>query len=239
MAAVARQLDLFEGTGCLDPQALLDRLNAHGRRRVTLRLTDNRVSMAWVDFSGYGPIRVSLDEHYLWAPPPVIDALCDYVASRHKADWQVVADFARQVPERSRPARAPRLRSRGTVYDLKALRDEVNRECFGGAVKCRIGWGRGGVPRRRKRRSIRFGSWHADTRTVRVHPALDSNTVPREFVRYIVFHEMLHAAVPREKKGGRMVHHTAEFRALERRYPGFQTMRRLAEQLLHTLTPAS
>jgi hypothetical protein len=235
MSTAARQLDLFEGSTCLDPQGLLDRLNVSAGRRVTLRLTDNRVSMAWIDFAGSGPIRVSLDEQYLWAPPAVIDALCAYVRTHRKRDWQIVADYARQIPERSpSPERRPRLRSRGKVYDLKALRDEVNREFFGGAVKCRIGWGRAGSPRRR-RRSIRFGSWHAATRTVRVHPALDSESVPREFVRYIVFHEMLHVVVPGEKRNGRHYHHTAQFTALERRFPGYPEMKRLATRLLHSL----
>jgi hypothetical protein len=232
MSTAPRQLDLFEGSTCLDPQGLLRRLNARAGRRVTLRLTNNRVSMAWVDFAGTGPIRVSLDEQYLWAPPAVIDALCAYVDTQRKADWQVVADFARHVPQRAAPARPPRLRSRGNVYDLKALRDEVNREFFGGAVKCRITWGRDGSPRRRRRRSIRFGSWHAATRTVRVHPALDSESVPREFVRYIVFHEMLHVVVPGEKRNGRHYHHTAQFNALERRFPGYPEMKRLASELL-------
>ncbi len=236
MSATAHQLDLFEGSTCLDPQSLLDRLNAVTRRRVTLRLTDNRVSMAWIDFSKRGAIRVSLDEQYLWAPSAVIDALCAYIATQRKEDWQAVADFARQVPERPRTVTPPRLRSKGKVYDLKVLRDEVNRDCFGGAVKCRIGWGRDGVPRRRKRRSIRFGSWHAPTRTVRIHPALDSKAVPREFVCYIIFHEMLHVVVPSEKRSGRVVHHTAEFRALEGRYPGFEEMKRLGTKLLHKLS---
>ncbi len=235
MSATPHQLDLFEGSTCLDPQSLLDRLNAVSRCRVTLRLTDNRVSMAWIDFSKGGPIRVSLDEQYLWAPSTVIDALCNYVATQRKEDWQLVADFARQVPERPRSVTPPRLRSKGKVFDLIALRDEVNRDCFGGAVKCRIGWGRAASPRRRKRRSIRFGSWHAPTHTIRIHPALDSEVVPCEFVRYIIFHEMLHVVVPSENRGGRVRHHTSEFRALERRYPDFERMQRLGTQLLHKL----
>ncbi len=235
MSAAAHQMDLFGESAGLDPQSLLARLSVASHRRVTLRLTDNRVSMAWIDFSRRGPIRVSLDEQYLWAPPVVIDALCAYIGTQRKEDWQTVADFARLVPERPRRAAPPRLRSKGKVYDLKALRDEVNRDCFGGAVKCRIGYGRDGSPRRRKRRSIRFGSWHAPTRTIRVHPALDSEAVPREFVRYIVFHEMLHAIVPGEHRSGRVIHHTPEFRALERRYPGFDRMRQLSTQLLHEL----
>ena len=235
MTTTARQLDLFEGSTCLDPQSLLERLKAHASRPVTLRLTDNRVSMAWIDFGGRGPIRVSLDEQYLWAPRAVIDALCSYLTSQRKSDWQVVAAYAHQVPERSKTVTPPRLRSRGKVYDLKVLRDEVNRDCFGGAVKCHIGWGRGGTPRRGRRRSIRFGSWHAATHTVRVHPALDSEAVPRAFVRYIVFHEMLHVVVPTEKRNGRHIHHTRQFHALEKRYPGYERMKHEAGRLLHTL----
>lgn len=237
MSTALRQLDLFEGTTCLDPRGLLDRLNAVSRRRVTLRLTDNRVSMAWIDFAGSGPIRVSLDEQYLWAPPVVIEALCAYVCTRRKNDWQVVADYARQIPERGKQVQPARLRSHGKVYDLKAMRDDINREFFGGKVKCRIGWGRDGSPRRRKRRSIRFGSWHATTQTVRVHPALDAASVPREFVRYIVYHEMLHAVVPTEKRNGRHYHHTTQFQSLERRFPNYPEMKRLSTRLLHTLSP--
>jgi hypothetical protein len=47
---------------------------------------------------------------------------------------------------------------------------------------------------------------------------------------------MLHVAVPSEKRGGRVVHHTAEFRALERRYPNFETMKKLGTELLHSLS---
>ncbi|NQU39185.1 MAG: M48 family metallopeptidase [Lentisphaerae bacterium] len=235
MSRHAEQLDLFEGAAGLGPQQLLDRLNAATQRRVTLRLTDNRVSMAWIDFSGVGTIRVSLDEQYLWAPPEVIDALCSYLRSHRRKEWQLVADFARQIPERPKIVRLPLLRSRGKVFDLKALRDEINSTFFGGKVSCQIGWGREGAPRRRRRRSIRFGSWQAMSRTVRVHPALDHIDVPREFVRYIIYHEMLHAVVPSETRGGRHYHHTAQFRALEQRFPNYPEMKRLSTQLLHRL----
>lgn len=221
----------------MDPEVLRERLNGSSVRPVTLRLTDNRVSMAWVDFSKRGAIRVSLDEEFLWAPEKVIDALCRYVRTQRKAAWQVVAEFARRVPERSCvPQARARLRSKGTAYDLKMLRDEVNRAHFGGKVQCRIGWGRhASLRRRRRRRSIRFGSWHGPTRTIRIHPALDRPDVPRAFVRYIVFHEMLHAVVPGEARRGRMLHHTPAFRVLERPYPDFQAMQQLAAELLYKL----
>ena len=89
------------------------------------------------------------------------------------------------------PARP--LKTRGEVYDLKVLFDAVNTEFFSGQVRCRIGWGRDRTPGRRSRRSksIRYGSWSPSTQTIRIHPRLDDARVPAEFMRYIVFHEMM------------------------------------------------
>lgn len=59
------------------------------------------------------------------------------------------------------------------------------------------------------------------TRTIRIHPSLDRPEVPLFFVEYIVFHEMLHQAVPGKDTGSRKQHHGPEFRARERRYPEY------------------
>jgi len=59
------------------------------------------------------------------------------------------------------------------------------------------------------------------TRTIRIHPALDQEVVPRFFVEYIVFHEMLHQAVPGDDRGSRREHHGPPFRRRERAYPGY------------------
>jgi hypothetical protein len=70
---------------------------------------------------------------------------------------------------------------------------------------------------------IRLGSYHERDNLVRIHPVLDRPEVPEFVVESIVYHEMLHAALPptRSRNGRRRVH-TAEFRRRERLYARFE-----------------
>src|SRR5690606_9202221 len=104
--------------------------------------------------------------------------------------------------------------------DLQQLYDEVNRTEFEGAVDCGITWGR--LPTRRRRRSIRFGSYSPKEHLIRIHPYLDQAFVPAFFVRYIVFHEMLHAVMGIEElPSGRRAIHPPAFKRREEQYPDF------------------
>ena len=118
------------------------------------------------------------------------------------------------------PRRRPRLEPLGRHFDLAAMCAEINARHFGDALKTKITWGKTGTPRRRRRRSIVFGSYDAPTDTIRIHPDLDSGRTPRVFLEYIVFHELLHAVHPVQiGAGGRRVVHTREFKRDERRFP--------------------
>ncbi len=74
-----------------------------------------------------------------------------------------------------------------------------------------------------------------DCRTIRIHPLLDDSRVPRTFVEYIVFHEMLHAVVPSDRSSGRRYDHPEAFRVLERSFPNLPEMKVLASELLRML----
>ncbi len=74
---------------------------------------------------------------------------------------------------------------------------------------------------------------------IRINPLLDDERVAREFVRYIVFHEMLHAALPEEYRNGRRVDHGPVFRQMESRYPHIDSMRSMAKELLSVLLQRS
>lgn len=209
--------------------------------RPVVTMTRNRVSMVSVQFLPPNVAKVRLHEAFLDAPPDVLRALRDYLWTRRRASWGPVAAFARGIEDRSaplgRPAAGPPVQSR--VHDLAAIHADVNRRFFQGRVRCRVEWGRR-RPRRRRRtgrgRSIRFGAWYPATRTVRVHPLLDDERVPRFFVEYIVFHELLHAVVPAEKSGGRRYDHSATYRRLERSFPHYDEARSLVPTLLAMLT---
>ena len=238
------QLDLFNPEGSLTPDAFVAFLNAGARRTVKVTFTRNRVTMASVRFPPDGPVKLRLHGLFLSAPLDVRMALKQYLRTHRKETWAVVADFAMNVPAsdgignnaiRKKPV--TQLTTRGRVYNLKHIFDDVNACFFTGRVRCRIGWGRDRATARRRRRSksIRYGSWNPQSETIRIHPRLDDVRVPREFIRYIVFHEMLHTVVPSDVRNGRRFDHPPAFKKLEKQYPEHRRMYALSKELLDVL----
>ena len=130
----------------------------------------------------------------------------------------------RYIADNAHRVRAPleRVQSKpaqGHHHDLDAIYRELNGGYFEEAITASIHWGR--KPTRRRRRSIQLGTYVATDDLIRIHPALDQDWVPTFFVAFIVFHEMLHAAVGGPVTNGRQYFHNARFRALERSYPDY------------------
>ena len=110
----------------------------------------------------------------------------------------------------------------------------MNLQEFNNELSLKITWGRR-TRRKRAQSSIRYGSYDSTTWTITIHPALDSESTPVEFVKYVVFHEMLHAVIPPVKAGGKLRFHPPEFRMREKQYPGFHRMQKLAKTILLNL----
>lgn len=234
MCADASQLELPLTRRERTLEELYVALCRHGGRPMALTLTRNRVSLVSVRFEPGGAARVRLSQAFLAAPDEVVTALGQYLAKRSRAAWQMVGRYVASLTPALAAARAVTLPTQGTVYDLALIRDRVNSLYFNGRLDCRIGWGREGKSRRQARtRTIRYGSYNKAQNLVRIHPALDNARVPPEFVDYIVFHEMLHAAVPSVKGGARWKHHPPTYRMLERSFPDHRRMQKLAEEFIH------
>ena len=233
------QVELFTLQPNRTPDELLDALSTVSGRPLHLTLTRNRSHMVSVAARGpEDPVKVRLHQSFLQAPDHVVQSLAKYVKRSRRADWRVVSDFAQSIqPDRTVNRRAPRLPTRGRAYDLRALSEEVNRRFFRGRLGCRVGWApaRHRGPRARRRVSIRYGSYHRDTDTIRIHRLLDDPRVPQAFLEYIIYHEMLHAVVPPERRNGRWMYHPPAFRHLERRFPDWPRMQALARELLDRL----
>lgn len=204
--------------------ALAERLASLLDERVELTLTDNTSTM--VSFRRTrGLVAFRVHHMFSQAPAPVVRALADYASgARSGGAGRLIDAFVRSNEERVRATRTERqvsnLEPIGRTHDLLAMFDALNRTHFAGAVEAAIGWGRE-APRRR-RRSIKMGTYFHDTRVIRIHPALDRPEVPEFFVRFIVFHEMLHHVIPPVTMGGRRVSHTPEFRRREQAYPDYE-----------------
>lgn len=107
-------------------------------------------------------------------------------------------------------------------HDLHAL-FQMQQQHFGSPIVAHVRWGR--WPSNPPERTIRLGSCKpVQPPIIRVHPVLDHPDVPAWFVSFILFHEMLHVAIPPippiQGKKRRQVH-TPRFRAAERTHPDY------------------
>jgi hypothetical protein len=205
-------------------QALERKLEVAVPGPVQLAVTDNRQRMI-TQTRSRGTLRVRLHMMFLDAEERVQDALVEYIVSGDREASQIVGSFIEGNSHRIRGSRVVRgpLRTQGEVHDLTALLHVVHATYFEGAVHdVLVTWGRRGPPPERPRRAIRLGSYSTEERLVRVHPVLDRPWVPRYFVSYILFHELLHHLIPPTKIGGRTLLHPPEFLRRERQFRHYE-----------------
>ena len=75
-------------------------------------------------------------------------------------------------------------------YLLASLADEVHRTYFYKYPPLPVRWGQ--QITRKKRRSIRLGSYNHITTEIRIHPLLNSPDIPAFFIQSVIYHEYLH-----------------------------------------------
>jgi hypothetical protein len=159
------------------------------------------------------------------APDTVWQALVVYIRTADPGARQVIRTYVRHHQHliRQRPQRQCQshlLQPQGHHFDLEAIYRELNQTYFANRIRAHITWSR--RPPQRPRLSIRFGSYHARDRLIRIHCLLDQHFVPRYVVENIVFHEMLHQLIPRRRVNGRWCMHPPEFRQHEQRFRYYQ-----------------
>lgn len=227
-----RQLHLFDARR-LPPaeraeraRRLADSLSALLAEDVRLTVHDNRHTM--VSFRRSGPeVHYRVHHMFLDAPEEVVGALGAFArpgrgrgASGQREAGRRIDAWVRRHRHRIAGPRAGPLQARGRAHDLQEIFDRVNAEWFGGAIDARIGWGPVRVGDRT--RSLKTGVYLEEGRLIRIHPSLDRPEVPGFYVAFIVFHEMLHQAVPPRVSGRRRIVHGPEFRRRERVHPDFE-----------------
>jgi hypothetical protein len=239
-----RQLDLFGARAWARErrvsaaERLADSLSVHVGERVRLVVHDNRSTM--VSFKREaGLLHYRVHHMFLDAPVDVVEALAAFagpgrgMAARRRDAGGRIDAYVREHRARIAEPRPARVDPRGRTHDLASIFRRLNDEHFDGAVEAHITWGpnRGG----RRRRTIKTGVYVQDARLIRIHPALDRPEVPEFYVAAVVFHEMLHQAVPAVERNGRRIVHGAEFRRRERAYPDHTRARAWEEENLELL----
>jgi hypothetical protein len=214
-----RQPQIFVHEGAR--QALERRLRAAFPGPIVLAVTDNRHSMISHSRRG-GVLRARVHMMFLDAPTSVQDALVRYIVRGEREASQFVGRYIDANGHRiraRRPVVTP-LSTKGEHHDLLTLYNDVNAKYFGGMVEALITWGRKATPRRRT--TIKLGSYSAIERLIRLHPNLDRSWIPRYFVQFIIYHEMLHHVIPASRGAGRSLLHPPEFRERERQFRHYE-----------------
>ena len=189
---------------------------------VVLSITDNRHSIITHRVQK-GTLHARVHHMFLDGPAGVVDALVRYVTRGDKDASAILGDFIDDNGFRlARRKRGAPLVTKGKHHDLLALFQKTNDRYFDGEVTALITWGKRGTSKSRDRKTIKLGSYGLADRLIRVHPALDQKWVPRYFVAYIVYHEMLHHVIPGSRGLGRVNLHPPEFKDRERGFRHFQ-----------------
>jgi hypothetical protein len=127
----------------------------------------------------------------------------------------------------------PPLPNRGRQHDLDLILGDLRARYFPDCTAVTIRWGRWSG--RTRTRSIRFGTYLPGEKLIRIHPALDQVFVPRSFVEFIVYHELLHHVIPPVRVNGRYQIHSAAFRQREREFPAYAEAIAWRQQCLRLL----
>jgi hypothetical protein len=228
----------------IDAQDSLERrIRAHlSRGRVQVTLTDNRYTMISVRRIGRAQpgrrYEVRLHHMFADADPVITRALATYISDNDAEASRVLGDFidANGDHVRGRARRTPTqvIFTAGEHYDLRQIYDDLNTRYFNDRIDAAITWGaRTGRPRRRN--SIKMGSYSVEDRLIRIHRSLDRAFVPRFFVAWIVFHEMLHQVHDIRVKNGRREFHSKEFLADEVQFEQYEQARSWERQHLDAI----
>ncbi|HET6280918.1 MAG TPA: hypothetical protein VFH73_08130 [Polyangia bacterium] len=193
-------------------------------KTLELRLTNNHYSMISVRRKQDG-YRLRLHRMFVAAGPRIVRALARYVVHNDRRASTLLGEYIEEnqhiIRQQVRMPRKLQLRTAGRHHDLQAIFDRLNAERFAGKLEARITWGPV-ASRRRRRRSIKMGSFAVEDRVIRIHPALDQASVPEYFVSWIIFHEMLHGKHEVLRRDGRRRFHTPEFLEEERTFADYQ-----------------
>lgn len=242
-------------------QALERRLAQAYQRPVLLSVTDNARRMISCSRNA-GVLTARIHHMFLDAAPEVQDALVRYVVKSERGASQVVGKYIDDNGHRIRATRAVsfKIQTHGEHHDLLPLFHKINDRYFASQVDALITWGRrvkrkaspaaaprssaAGRSRTMKlpapdaRRAIKLGTYSATERLIRIHPVLDKAWVPRYFVCFVIYHEMLHHVMPTTVVGGRRVLHPPLFQARERFFRDFERAMAWERAHLHRLLRA-
>lgn len=191
-----------------------------------VKLTDNCYTMLSVKRdSNDGKFKLRLHRMFTDASTEITRALALYVEKNDTASSRRLGEYidANQHLVKAKSSEQ-KTDTEGEVHDLASIFDSLNKTYFGGSIGATITWGQR-CGKARKRNSIKMGSYAMEDQCIRVHRSLDQAYVPRFFIEWIVYHEMLHEVHQAPLVNGRRQFHTKAFLRDEAKFQHYDLAR--------------
>jgi predicted metal-dependent hydrolase len=194
-------------------------------RHISLLLTENSTTMLSARMRN-GVLHVRLHRIFVSSGMDVLGEIVSFLKNK-KSRMPAFRRFIRQNRQ-GLHAKLPKkilIKTSGKFHDLRDLYDEINQEYFEYGITAAITWGS-----RSTRSSVRkrtLGSYSERSNTIRINPVLDRKNIPRYYIAFVVYHEMLHAALGISHKGERRSVHSREFRRREKIFKDYERARAL------------
>lgn len=194
--------------------------------QLELVVNENRSTMLSLLEKKRNRARLSIHRMFLNAPEDVISAIAHYVRGtrRPRKDLIIRGYIQSNLPRYnySYKINKDKLVSVGRYYNLKRIYDTLNKHYFQNKLDLDITWF--GLSKRRQRRSrIIFGMYQDHLKLIKIHRIMDDPFFPDYFVRFVVYHEMLHEVVPGyvDEKGLFRIH-GKEFKEREKQFEDYE-----------------
>jgi predicted metal-dependent hydrolase len=166
-------------------------------------------------------ISVRLHRIFLDARYDVIEEIGGFIKKR-KGSTPLLRRFVKENISRLKnaPPKRVKINTQGKYHHLGEIYDSLNREYFREKLSCPITWGTGRARYAVRKRTL--GSYSRHANIIRINTILDRKYVPRYFIEFVVFHEMLHADMDPAKKNGRNIVHSREFKCREKHFRDYE-----------------
>ncbi|MEO5361658.1 MAG: SprT-like domain-containing protein [Nitrospirota bacterium] len=204
----------------MDADSLEKLIGKAAGRHINLTITDNSTSMLSHRHTVNGDVNVRIHRMFLDAGAEVIEEIAEFVKNRRRKT-PLIREFIRNnsVSLDRCSKRRTVIDPEGKYHNLKRIYDALNEEYFDRRLSFDITWGRRQTKTAYRKR--RLGSCDTTDNVITIHRALDRAAIPRYFVEYVVYHEMLHAALGIRLINGRRSIHGRDFKLRERLFRDF------------------
>lgn len=205
-------------------EELTSKLQKYLNIHFDVRLNENHTTMLSLLERKKRYARLSIHKMFLEAPETVIRAIAAYVKGDRTEEKGVIRHFIQQKMrelDSTSSLRRLNLENEGNIYNLSEIYHSLNHEYFANQLHLHITWY--ASTRRKPKSRLTYGQYVDHLRLIKIHRILDSSFFPEYFVRYIVYHEMVHHVVPGYfDEKGRFCIHGKEFKKREQAYKEYK-----------------